>query len=66
MKDKLKNKGLIYTRINKRKYKIPIITLLQSIGMPKKKIIYSIENKDEIKNFIEINKFKKSELKKNM
>lgn len=46
----LLKQGEIFTRIDKMKKKIPIITLLKALGLTKKKIYYSIKDIKLIKN----------------
>lgn len=44
-------KGEVYIKIDKMKKKIPIFILLKSLGISKKKIIYSLKNIEYLKNF---------------
>lgn len=41
--------GQIYAKIDKMK-KIPILTFLQALGLSQKKILYSVNNNDFLKN----------------
>nr|YP_010700253.1 RNA polymerase subunit beta [Euglena deses]WCH63397.1 RNA polymerase subunit beta [Euglena deses] len=47
---KIDKQGEIFTRIDKMKKKIPIITLLKALGLTKKKIYYTIKDIKLIKN----------------
>lgn len=46
MSIKLEKEGSIYAKIDKMKNKIPVLTLLQAMGLSSKKIFYSIKNKE--------------------
>lgn len=59
---KINRKNEIYAKIDKMKKSIPILLLLTSLGITRKKIYYSIKNKNYINSFInnEIYNIKKS------
>jgi DNA-directed RNA polymerase beta subunit len=57
---------MLYSKIGKINYKIPTILLLQSMGITKKKIIYSVkkENKENINKINPIPRETKSSMLK--